>query len=279
MKISLYTRISDLIPTKETFFDRVNNFLFNDPKRKMFKNLSADFIFSSLKKSGVEGLELIALANLPEKDIQIVNKMAQKHCLKIFSIHQSNDSLLEIDLKEIERLCKIANAFFAEVIVLHINALKNNLSDKTFIVKLKDLQKRYKVKFAIENVVKTPFTLDPRMYKTEEFSQMLRKLDLDITFDTTHVGQAHEDILNFYRINKARIINIHLSDYKNNWLNTALYLANDTHLPLGQGELPIVEFLQLLKKENYQGLITMEINGNLEELCQNAGLIKKMTER
>jgi sugar phosphate isomerase/epimerase len=274
MKISLYARISDLIPTEETFFDRVNDFLFRDPKRKMFKNLSADFIFSSLKKSGVEGLELIALANLPEKDIQIVNKMAQKYGLKIFSIHQSNDSLLEIDLKEIERLCKIANAFFANIVVLHINAFKKGLDNKTFIDGLKNLQKKYKVKFGIENVVKTPFTLDPKFYKTTEFSRVLEELDLGVTFDTTHTGQAGEDICKFYRLNKNKILNIHLSDYKKNWLNTILYLANDTHLPPGQGELPIAEFLQLLKKENYQGLVTMEINGNLEELCQNARLIK-----
>jgi sugar phosphate isomerase/epimerase len=277
MKISLYTRISDLISTKETPSDHVNDFLFNDPKRKMFKKYSFDFIFSSLKKSGVEGLELIALADLPEEKIQTVKKMIQKYSLNVSGIHQSTDTFLNINLKEIERLCKIANSFSANVIVLHINAFKDNLSNIAFIDSLKNLQKRYKVKFGIENVVKTPFTLDPRMYRTEEFSKMLRELDLNITFDTTHIGQAHEDILKFYLKNKEKIINIHLSDYKKNWLNTTLYLANDTHLPLGQGELPIKEFLALLKKENYQGPITMEINGDLETLCQNAKMIKDLT--
>jgi sugar phosphate isomerase/epimerase len=274
MKISLYTRISDLISTKETFFDGVNDFLFNDPKRKMFKKYSPDFIFSSLKKSGVGGVELIALADLPEKSIQIVKKILQKHDLEVFTIHQSNDSLLGIDLQEIERLCGIANAFSANIIVLHINAFKKDLSNETFINGLKDLQKKYKVRFGIENVVKTPFTLAKAMYKTHEFSQMLQSLGLNITFDTTHIGQAGEDINNFYLKNKNKIINIHISDYKNNWLNRVLYLANDTHLPLGQGELPIREFLALLKKEKYQDLITMEINGDLETLCQNARLIK-----
>lgn len=274
MKISLYTRISDLIPTRESFPDYVNNLLFRDPKREMFKKLSLNSIFPSLKKSGVEGLELIAPADLSEKNIQIIKNLIQKYDLKIFSIHQSNDTFLAIDLKEIERLCRIANAFSAEVIVLHINTFKKDLFNKNFINDLKNLQKKYKIQFGIENVVKTPFTLDKKMYKEKEFSQTLKSLDLNITFDTTHTGQAGENICEFYLKNKEKIVNIHLSDYKKSWLNTVLFLVSGTHLPLGAGELEINKFLKMLKEESYQGLITMEINGDLETLCQNARLIK-----
>jgi sugar phosphate isomerase/epimerase len=277
MKISLYTRISDLIPAKETFFDRINDFLFNDPKRRMFKKLPTDFIFSSIKNSGVEGLELITLANLPEKDIQVIKKMIQKHDLKIFSIHQSNDSLLGIDLQEIERLCVIAKEFSAEVVVLHINAFQKNLLNNTFLNELKNLQKKYDVTLAIENVAKSPFSLTKEMYKAGEFSRAVKLADLSITFDTTHLGQVGDDICEFYLKNKGNIVNIHISDYRQNWLNKVLMLANGTHLPLGKGELKIIEFLKILIKENYQGLVTMEINGDLETLCQNARLIKDYT--
>jgi sugar phosphate isomerase/epimerase len=274
MKVSLYTRISDLISTKETFLDGVNDLLFNDPKRKMFKKYSSDFILSSIKKSGVEGLELIALANLSEKDIEIVKKMVLKHGLKIFSIHQSNDSLLSINLKEIERLCEIANAFSADIVVLHINAFKKDLLSKIFINGLKNLQKKYKIKFGIENVAKTPFTLDKRTYKEKEFSQTLQEIGLNITFDTTHTGQAADDICEFYKINKDKIANIHISDYKKGWLNTVLFLANGTHLPLGAGELEITKLLKILKETGYQGPVTMEINADLQTLCQNAKMIR-----
>lgn len=274
MKISLYTRISDLIKVEESFSDHINHLIFRDPKREIFKKMSFDLIFPSLKKSGVEGLELIAQASLPENKIQIVKKIVQKYDLNIFSIHQSNDTFLGIDLKEIERLCRIANAFSANVVVLHINAFEKNLSNKIFIDELKDLQKKYKVRFGIENVVKTPFTLDKKMYKTQEFSKTLQSLGLNITFDTTHIGQTGEDINEFYLKNKNKIINIHISDYKKSWLNRILFLANDTHLPLGEGELPIIKFLKTLKEENYQGLITMEINGDLNTLCRNAKIIR-----
>lgn len=274
MNLSLYTRISDLIPVRETFSDRLNHFLFRDLKREMFKKHSLDFIFSSLKKAGIEGLELIALADLPENKISLIKNTVQKYGLQIFSLHQSTDTFLAITLQEIERLCRIANAFSASVIVLHINALAKNIHDKIFIEKLKFLQKRYKVKFGIENVAKTPFTLAKKMYRSYDFSKILQSLDCNITFDTTHLGQAGDDICDFYLRNKEKIINIHVSDYKKSWLNKTLFLTNGTHLPLTIGELPIVEFLKILKGKNYPGVITMEINGNLSQLCESASLIK-----
>lgn len=274
MKISLYTRIADLIPTKETFFDRVDNLLFKDPKREIFKMHSLDFIFPLLKKAGVEGLELITPAYLPEQHIEAIKEIVQKYALKIFSIHQSYDTYLAIDLAEIERLCAITKAFSAQVIVLHANVLGKKLSEQTFLAKLKNLQEQYNVTFAIENVPKSPFSLAKEMYKGNEFSQTLKLAGLAITFDITHLGQAGEDICEFYKKNKEKIINIHISDYKKSWLNRILLLANKTHLPLNAGELPITKFLKTLKEENYQGLITMEINAGLNKLCQSAEIIK-----
>lgn len=274
MTLSLYTRISDLIPTRETFFDRVNHLLFNDPKRKMFRNSSLDIIFSSLKKAGIEGAELAATTCLSEQNIKIIKKMFEKYHLKIFSIHQSHDTYLAINYNEIERLCKIANKFSAHVIVLHINVIKNKLSDKTFVNSLKNLQEKYNVSFALENVSKSPFTLAKETHKTLEFSQIVNPTGFNITFDTTHLGETGENICEFYLKNKEKIINIHLSDYKRTWQNKLLFLTNGTHLPPGEGKLPILDFLKTLKKENYSGLITMEINADINKLCQNARMIK-----
>jgi sugar phosphate isomerase/epimerase len=274
MKISLYTRISDLIPTKESIFHQIDDLLIEDPKREIFKKYSLDSIFPPLKKAGIEGLELIIPPHLSEQNVKTVNQIVKKYDLKIFSIHQSHDTYLNIKLKEIERLCGIAKTFSAHVIVLHINALKNILSEPTLLTKFKDLQRQYGVTFAIENVVKTPLSMAKEMYQGNEFNQIIEASDLNITFDITHLGQTGENICKFYAKNKDRIVNIHISDYRKNWLNRFLYLANGTHLPLGQGELPIKEFLTLLKKESYQGVITMEINGDLDTLCQNAKLIK-----
>lgn len=278
MKISLYTRISDLIPVKETFLDHVNDLLFRDQKRKMFKAHSLDSIFPPLKKAGVEGLELVIPTRLSEDNIETIKQISQKYGLKIFSIHQSHDTYLDIDLIEIERMCKLAKSFSAPVIVLHINALRKKLLEQTFLTKLKNFQKKYRIAFGIENVSKSPFSFAKEMYKGNEFGRVLKASSLVMTFDITHLGQAGEDICEFYNKNKDKIVNIHISDYKKNYLNKKLFLTNGTHLALGKGELPILKFLKLLKKENYQGLITMEINSDFQGLCESARIIKKALE-
>ena len=121
-----------------------------------------------------------------------------------------------------------------------------------------------------------PYPNPAYTWNAEAFTKLLETAGLSMTFDITHLAQVGEDITEFYRKNKERVINIHLSDFKKSWLNTNIHFPDHMHLSLGQGELPIEEFLKTLKKENYKGLITMEINSNLEGLCKSANLIKKV---
>lgn len=280
MKICLFVWVSQLLSTKKTLIQKLNNFVIPDPKHKMFATLSVDFILKSLRKVGVDGLELIIPPIFTDENFKDIKKIVDSHNLKVFNIHQSDDSALNIDLAEIERLCVIARKFQAGTITLHVDSLKNRIFDYNFIGKLKKLQEKYKVQFGIENMPKSILTLSKSyIYKGLEFSSVINKTGLSMTLDTTHMGQVNEDICNFYVKNRNKIINIHLSDYKATWLNRKLLLANDTHLPLGKGEFPIIKFLNILKKENYEGTITMEINGNLNQLCQNAKLIKNMLIR
>jgi sugar phosphate isomerase/epimerase len=279
MKISLLVWVSQLLSSQKTLIQKLNNFIVPDPKHKMFATLSVDTILKSIKSAGVNGIELTIPPIFTNEGLKKIREIVDRHDLKVHSIHQSDESALGIDLPEIERLCSIANKLQTSTVVLHIDALKKGIFDNKFIEELKNLQKKYVVKFGIENMPKSPFTLGKSYaYKGSEFSSVVNKTGLSMTLDTTHLGQVNEDICDFYLKNKDKIINIHLSDYKTAWLNRKLLLANDTHLPIGRGELPIEDLLKLLRKEKYAGLITMEINGDLETLCQNAGLIKKIIE-
>jgi sugar phosphate isomerase/epimerase len=268
---------AQLLNTKKTLMQKLNNVLVPDPKHKMFATLSVDQILKSIKAAGADGLELIIPPVFTDDNFKAIKRIIDRHNLKIYNIHQSDDSALSIGLTEIERLSAIANKFQSDNVTLHISSLKEGIFDDKFIKELKKLQKKYNIKFGIENMPKSPFTLKTYMYKEREFASTVNKTGLAMTLDTTHVGQVNENLCDFYEKNKDKIINIHLSDYKKTWLNSKLLLGNDTHLPIGKGELPIIQLLKLLKKENYQGVITMEINGDLETLCQNTRLIKSYT--
>lgn len=276
MKISLYVQVSDLIQAKKTLIERMNNFFIKDPKHDMFRIQSIDYVFTSLKKAGVNGLELIFPLIPSDNTIKKIKEIIKKYNLRVFSIHQSNNSFYNIEISEIEKLCKIANVFSARIIVLHINALGKNIFNNNFVSDLKKLQEKYAVILSIENMPKSPFNFNKTYtYKGNEFSSIVNKTGLSMTLDTTHLAQVNEDICDFYIKNKNKITNIHLSDYKKHWLNKYLLLANNTHLPLGKGELPMIKFLKILKRENYQGIITMEINSDIEGICKSAQFIKE----
>ncbi|MEK7571629.1 MAG: sugar phosphate isomerase/epimerase family protein [Patescibacteria group bacterium] len=275
MKLSAWVTVSDLIPLRQTGIEKVIDFF--DNKQTMFHSLSHEYIFSSLKQAGVDGIELLIPRYTSDTDMQAVTAILKKYQMPVLSIHQSLSNRTTITLSEIERLCQISQIFSASVVVLHSGALGMKLFEGEFVRKLKALQKQYHLTFGIENMQRYPFPLPTPVYtyNGDVFAKMVRDAGIGITFDVTHLAQVGEDVTQFYLENKQRIVNIHLSDFKKTWLNTKLHLPDHMHLALGDGTLPLEGFLKTLQKENYKGLITMEINADLEKLCKSASMIKK----
>jgi len=130
---------------------------------------------------------------------------------------------------------------------------------------LKLLEEKYGIKIGLENGTKNIIIgLKHHCYQGREFSEITAKLGLGITFDLTHLAQANgSDIIDFYKRNRERIVNIHLSDYKYGWFPHNLL---NTHMALGKGDLPIEGFLKTLKKDYYDDLLTFEINRSAKEI-------------
>lgn len=78
--------------------------------------------------------------------------------------------------------------------------------------------------------------------------------DCGITFDTCHAGANREDLLACYEIVRPALRNVHLSDVV--WKGDKPH----THILPGEGMLPLDEFLAVLTRDGYNGLITMEIH-------------------
>lgn len=278
MKLSAWVAVGDLIQKKKTFFERfvIGKFIFQN----IFYKKNPSDVLLSLKKSGVDGIELLLSSKVTKEELQKIKNMIEKLDMLIFSVHQPLSTLFNISINEVKKLSKITKNLKAKVLVLHINVIGKQIFDKKYIMNLKDLERQYGIKISIENSPKSVLTiLNSYCWQEEKFSKLMDVNELNITFDITHVAQVGGNIISFYKNNKERIVNIHLSDYKEHFLNTHLLLANHTHLPLRKGNLPIKDFLQTLKEKDYNGLITMEINGSLEELCQSAKLIKRLDQR
>lgn len=278
VKLSAWITVSELIRIQKAKTDILVTLsgFFSGKRQHKYKTQTFGQTCQLLKEAGVDGFELLIPITASNKNIQQVKQIFEEHDMPVNSIHQSLTSFIHISFTEIERLCKIANLFKTKVVVLHAGALRTKLLQPASIEKLHTLEKKYDIQFGIENMPKAPFNLfDRYVYQGVRFADAVKKANLHITMDTTHLGQVGQDICEFYLANKESIINIHLSDYQHHFMNKHFLLQTQTHLPLTQGNLPIKKFLHLLKKTNYHGLITMEINSNFQQLCESARIITK----
>ena len=75
-----------------------------------------------------------------------------------------------------------------------------------------------------------------------------------ITLDTAHTAANGDDLLALYEKLRSRLRNIHLSDW------TIRDGKHRTHLVPGEGRAPLAEFLKMLARDQYAGLLTLEVS-------------------
>lgn len=277
MKLSSIATISDLLPHKKNRTEKMIADRMSRENKHMFQKNNIEEVLKKLKAAGVDGIELLVMTNTTDKDCEEIIRLMLKHKLRINSIHQSLSTFLFIRQSQIKRLFEISKLLSCDVIVLHIDAVGRRIKSKNFLQTIRELEELYNVRVGFENMPKTPFNIWRRYtWKHNHFSKTMLTQELGITLDTTHLAQARGDIMEFYRDHKKNIVNIHLSDYKKNWKNNHLMLTTDTHLPIGKGILPIQQLLKELKENKYKGLITMEIDTDLNGMCKSAAMIKKV---
>ena len=187
------------------------------------------------------------------------------------SVHQQLRFFTKTRVGEISEIFRIAKIFDAKVIVLHMNTVGRQIFSNEYIEAIHTLQKKHGIKVGFENMEKFFGSLHRKhSWHGDKFADLMKANDFFITFDVQHLAHSGGDISEFFNKNKDRVINVHLSDYRNNIFNTNLRPLRFKHLPLGKGELPIKQFVKILKKEKYDGLVTMEIHTDLIGICESA---------
>jgi sugar phosphate isomerase/epimerase len=93
---------------------------------------------------------------------------------------------------------------------------------------------------------------DPEQFATPEvFSKVMALGEyMWVNLDIGHFTAAGFDAVAYIKENHARITNLHLKDRKKSPVGQQTPIQNNNY-PWGQGETPIKEVLQLLKKEKY----------------------------
>ena len=99
-----------------------------------------------------------------------------------------------------------------------------------------------------------------------EVERFLELTDIDLTFDTGHIALGGGDILDCLAAWRERINHIHLKDVRLAVLEDAKSRGRvdfdvwwaEVSVPLGEGDLPLEEFLAHLSEAHYQGWVVVE---------------------
>ena len=271
MKTSLSLFLSDILPQKRKLYHKV-------VKNDIIDMATVDDDLKRLKDAGLEGIEICLpqYVRTTDDDIKQILALSKRHKLPVLSVHQALRFFSVTKIPEIAQLMEIAHKMSASVVVLHMNTAQKQIFKQEYIDALHALEKKYKITVTYENMERYIASLNQKyIWQAQAFANVIRETDFHITLDVVHLAHSGGDILSFFEQNKDRIKNIHLSDYRYNMFNNNLRPMRFKHMPLGDGELPIQTFLKLLKKENYKGLITMEIHTDLKGICESIAVINE----
>ena len=83
-----------------------------------------------------------------------------------------------------------------------------------------------------------------------------------LTLDTTHIGTWGWDLLAVYEQLKERLVHVHLSDFD-----------GQEHRLLGSGRLPLAELLRRLKRDRYEGAVSVELGPQVLQ-AEDADLVQ-----
>ena len=271
MKTSVSVFLSDILPDRRSFYNKI-------VKNDFFTKQTPKQGLTTLKQHGMDGIEICLpqYSITSDEDVKNAKAILDEVGLQTLSVHQALRFFTTTKIDEISRLFEIAAMFGAKVIVLHMNTAKKQIFDPKYVSAIHALEKEYGIVAAFENMEKHIASLFyEHRWQELKFSELVEKTDFHITFDIVHLAHSGGDIIEFYKKNRDRIVNIHLSDYKHNALNSSIRPMRYKHMPLGKGELPITDLLKVIRQDNYKGLITMEIHGNLKDICNGAAEINK----
>jgi sugar phosphate isomerase/epimerase len=269
MKLSTSIFLTDLLPQKRKLFHKI-------VKNRFFGSNKPQETLHSLQKLGLEGVELMIPSYLviSDRDFLEAKHVLDSCSLPVFSIHQQLRFVTKTRIAEIVHLFHVADLLQAKVIVLHISNAGKQLFDTQYVTLLHSLERKYGIIVGFENMERyIGGVRHKRLWHGDTFAHIVRENDFHITLDTTHLAHSGGDILSFFQHYKESIINIHLSDYRKHFFNGTIRPLRYKHMALGEGELPLREFLLLLKKEQYHGLLTLEMHTDFEGIRKSIEMI------
>lgn len=224
--------------------------------------------------AGFDGIELVLGPEALWRGATSVQRLAAKYGLRIYSVHAPilrMPGWSELSAG-IGRLAAYAAAMDGEppLVVLHVPKARQvyrELAGRRWLETLRLNRDRFASR-GVQIAIETPglFHASERefeLFHVEAICAFAEREGLPIVLDTSHIGSIPYDLLEAYQLTRSRLVNVHLSDLSPvpRWLDFAQLHSYLKHHQLpGRGRLPLQQFVRLLVKDSYSGLLTMELS-------------------
>jgi sugar phosphate isomerase/epimerase len=214
-------------------------------------------VFPVLADAGFGGVEIMVTKDPDTQDHQRLRELAEDHELAIVAVHApfllmtravwGTDPVGKISLA-----VELAQNVGASLVVVHPpyrwqSKYRAWLSDG-----LPALSAATEVRIAVENMF--PVRVRGRRVGTFHAVSTLEELEgFDhVVLDTSHAAVAGLDLVESFEALQHRLRHVHLSDNAGKgW---------DSHLPVGEGVLPLDGFLDALAAAKFAGTVSLEID-------------------
>lgn len=217
--------------------------------------LAVDEAFAAVKAAGASAVEIMVTQDVSSQSPQMLERLAARHDLEIVAVHApmlllTRQVYTSDPIEKIRRTVELTRALGVSTIVLHPPYLWQLKYSLWALHELEDAMAGTPTTITMENMY--PVHVGRRRLGFHRFGDLdaLRRFP-HVTLDTSHLAVAGEDITEAYRRLRDRVVHIHLSDNRGR--------GRDSHAPIGEGILPIADFVRGLDGPALRS-VALEVN-------------------
>ena len=215
-----------------------------------------DETFRIVAETGYDGVEVMVTRDPASQDPIQIRRLADRYGLSIGALHAPclliTRTVWGVDpVGKIDRSVAAAEDAGIPLVVVHPPYRWQRGYRRWLEERLPQRSASSGVTVAVENMFPLHVAGHPLTFHAK---QQLADLEVlpDLVFDTSHAAVAAHDLIAFRRRLNGRIRHVHLSDNAGKgW---------DSHLPPGEGVLPIDAFLDDLVDSGFTGSISLEVD-------------------